>query len=290
MSRSRSGCAWHAPRWPASAAETDSGQHASGPLPADAREAAAAHAICLNAINFGSGWWPTIRKRPGHSGYETMAAGVRERFSDRGPWSAVELVCATPRSIASVLGQDSAHPLMVRCVVALADVGAHVLRDFDGSFAAVVDAARGSVSGLTGILAGWVAFADSARYRGRAVPLFKRAQLAAADAHSAGLLAGADSARLTAFADNLVPHVLRIDGLLVLDPELRRRIDAEQLLEPGSPQEVELRACAVHAVELLCDALDRRLQPSQIDKLLWNRGAQARYKAVPRPRCRTTAY
>ena len=49
-------------------------------------EAAAAFAICLNAINFGSGWWPTIRKRPGLSGYGTMAAGVEDRFAGAGPW------------------------------------------------------------------------------------------------------------------------------------------------------------------------------------------------------------
>ncbi|HEU4944204.1 MAG TPA: hypothetical protein VFT10_03495, partial [Solirubrobacterales bacterium] len=39
------------------------------------RELRAAFVLCLDAINFGSGWWPTIRKRPGHSGYFTIAAG-----------------------------------------------------------------------------------------------------------------------------------------------------------------------------------------------------------------------
>ena len=34
------------------------------------------------------------------------------------------------------------------------------------------------------------------------------------------------SHRLTLFADNLVPHVLRIDGVLVFDPDLVQRIDA----------------------------------------------------------------
>ena len=55
------------------------------------REARAAFVLCLDAINFGSGWWPTIRKRPGHSGYFTIAAGLTERFRDSGAWSAAEL-------------------------------------------------------------------------------------------------------------------------------------------------------------------------------------------------------
>jgi hypothetical protein len=34
---------------------------------------------------------PTIRKRPGHSGYATMAAGVTDRFAQDGPWTVDEL-------------------------------------------------------------------------------------------------------------------------------------------------------------------------------------------------------
>ncbi len=30
-------------------------------------EDTARYVLCLTAINFGSGWWPTIRKRPGMS-------------------------------------------------------------------------------------------------------------------------------------------------------------------------------------------------------------------------------
>lgn len=60
----------------------------AGPAPPDPathfaegdREACIAFVVCLDAINFGSGWWPTIRKRPGHSGYFTIAAGLTERF------------------------------------------------------------------------------------------------------------------------------------------------------------------------------------------------------------------
>ena len=56
------------------------------------------------------------------------------------------------------------------------------------------------------------------------------------------------------FADNLVPHVLRLDGVLWFDPELVARIERGELIEHGSPEEVEIRACAVHAVELLVAA------------------------------------
>ena len=52
------------------------------------RAATLAHVLTLSAVNFGSGWFPHLRKRPGLSGYFTLAAGLCERFEARGPWSA----------------------------------------------------------------------------------------------------------------------------------------------------------------------------------------------------------
>jgi hypothetical protein len=250
-------------------------------------EAAAAFAICMNAINFGSGWWPTIRKRPGKSGYATMEAGVREQFDSVGPWSADELVAMDGPMIAGVVGQDPEHPLMALFAAALRDVGERLLGEHRGRFLGVVEGA-GSIPALAGVLAGWDAFADTSLYEDREVPFFKRAQLAAADLHRAGIADLPGIEQLTAFADNLVPHVLRVDGVLQLDPGLTARIEAEELLLHGSPEEVEMRACTVQAIELLAAACN--LSPAEIDSALWNRGGEPRYKAIPRPRSRNTAY
>jgi Potential Queuosine, Q, salvage protein family len=254
---------------------------------ADDPETAAAWAICMNAINFGSGWWPTIRKRPGLSGYGTMAAGVTDRFVADGPWTIDELRAMDATTIAEVVGQDPEHPLMPQFAAAHRDVGNHIGTDHGGRFLGPATAAD-SIPALAGTFATWDSFADLSHYDGRKVPFYKRAQLAAADLHRAGVadLPGLD--RLTAFADNLVPHVLRVDGILHLDPDLAAHIEAEELLEHGSPEEVELRACAVHCVELL--AAISPLTPAGIDSVLWNRGRNPRYKSRPRPRSRSTAY
>ena len=257
------------------------------------REARTAFVICLDAINFGSGWWPTIRKRPGRSGYFTVAAGLTDRFRAAGPWTAAELGQLDAAAIALVLDQDPTHPLMADFAAALRDVGAHVEDDHDGSFVAVLDSAAGSAPTLADLLAGWRAFADVSIYEEREVPFFKRAQIAAADIARAGLAELRDLDRLTAFADNLVPHVLRVDGVLRLDPALTARIEAGELLVHGSPEEVELRAAAVHSIELLTAAraaAGQPLIPAEIDAALWTRGRGGRYKAVPRPRSRNTAY
>jgi hypothetical protein len=54
-------------------------------------EAVAAYMLALDTINFGSGWFPTLRKRPGASGYVTIAWALADHFRVAGPWSGDEL-------------------------------------------------------------------------------------------------------------------------------------------------------------------------------------------------------
>jgi Potential Queuosine, Q, salvage protein family len=258
-------------------------------LTAGTREIQAAFWLTLDAINFGSGWFPTLRKRPGASGYATVAAGVRDRFTTAGPWGAARLTGIGSRAVAEALGQDPDHELMALFAASLRDLGGHVESEHAGRFAAVADAAGSSAVALAELLGGWSSFADSSRYGDLDVPFFKRAQIAAADLHRAGIVQFADLPRLTMFADNLVPHVLRLDGVLRFDPALVARIDGQELIVHGSSEEVEIRACAVHAVELLAVARPGSCA-AEIDQLLWDRGGRPRYKAVPRHRSRCTAY
>jgi hypothetical protein len=256
---------------------------------AERRERLAARWLTLGAINFGSGWFPTLRKRQGMSGARTIAAALWERFDAAGCWSASALEEIEPGEVAAVLGQDPRHELMALYAASLRDLGAHVRREHGGRFAAVVDAAGGSAVSLSRLLGGWASFADEARFDELRLPFLKRAQLAAADLHRAGAAAFGDLPRLTMFADNLVPHVLRLDGVLSYSPALLERIGRGELLEHGCAEEVEIRACAVHAVERLVGAGAGGCA-ARVDEALWNRGQLPRYKAVPRHRCRCTAY
>jgi hypothetical protein len=257
-------------------------------LLAGTREELAAFWLTLDAINFGSGWFPTLRKRRGRSGYFTVAAGVEKRFKQHGPWTAHALARIGAAEIAHSLGQQTGHELMQLFAVSLRDLGWRVAHEYDGRFAAVVDRAGASAVELVRTLAGWRCFADASEYDGVRVPFLKRAQIAAADLALARVADFDDLARLTMFADNLVPHVLRLDGVLVFEPGLVARIERGEPIEHGSSEEVEIRACAVHAVERLA-ALTNRPAPD-LDRLLWKRGQQARYKARPRHRSRSTAY
>lgn len=253
------------------------------------REDLAAFWLTLDAVNFGSGWFPTLRKRQGRSGYATIAAGIMDRFARRGPWSADHLRGIGTDEIASALGQDPGHELMELFARSLRDLGAHIADQHEGRFSVLVDSAGGRAVALVHQLADWDCFVDCSVYDGVTIPFLKRAQLGAADLHRAGVAGFEDLDRLTMFADNLVPHVLRLDGVLAFEPWLVERIDRGELIEHGSGAEVEIRACALHAVELIVARLPGA-RAADVDQLLWMRGQAARYKASPRHRSRSTAY
>ena len=248
-----------------------------------------AYVVTLDAINFGSGYFPKLRKRPGCSGYFTVAWSLKDAFEAHGPLSAAQLQQLDQAACTALFGQAdtdaSIDELMGLFAQALRDLGAYLKRRFGGSFAELVAAADGLAERLVELLVEMPFYRD--------VGFLKRAQLTAADLVVAGVASLRDLDRLTIFADNLVPHVLRLDGVLEYDAGLVARIEREELIPAGSPEEAEIRACALHAVELLAMALRQRGEPvsaMQLDYVLWNRGQQPAYKARPRHRTRTVYY
>ena len=256
--------------------------------------------LALDAINFGSGWFPVLAKRPGHSGYHTVAAGLADRVRNRG-LTVPDLRGVDRVGMAAMTGQEPdgpVQPLLDQFVASWRELGRLLDEEADGSALAFVAAADGSAAQLVASLVErHPLYDDAPAHGGQPVPLHKRAQITAADLHHAfdgeGPGRFTDLDRLTLFADNLVPHVLRVDGVLTYADDVAARIETGVLLRPGEPAEVEIRAVTVHAVERLVDrirATGRSVTAMELDGLLWHRGASRRYKAEPRHRCRTTAY
>jgi hypothetical protein len=243
----------------------------------------AMYTLALDTINFGSGWFPTLRKRRDPatgrtvSGYFTVAWNLADHVRVHGVWSPAQLRALRTEEVAAILGQPADHELMALYAQALRDLGRFL---GERSALDVVAAAGGSAERLAAMLAGGMALYHDAGF-------YKRAQIVPNDLQLAGVARFDDLDRLTIFADNLVPHVLRCDGVLVYDPVLAARIDAEQVLSTGR-EEREIRACAVHACELLSQRLG--VPPRVLDMWLWTRGQAPALKARPRHRCRSVYY
>lgn len=256
--------------------------------------------LTLDAINFGSGYFPHLQKRGKLSGYFTVASWLRDRFQANGALSPETLRSMTMEDCAETFGQDLHDPvrseLMSLFAQALNDLGTFV-ESFDGSFLRVVEAAGKSSERLAMSVSKMPLFRDVATYHGSEVPFFKRAQITVADLAIRFGFQGAgeftDLDRLTIFADNVVPNVLRVDGVLEYSPALAERIDRGELLPAGSDEEIEIRAAAVYTAELLVALLRRRdvtITAMMLDYVLWNRGRAPKYKASPRHRTRSVYY
>ncbi len=237
-------------------------------------EAVAAYVLTLDAVNFGSGWFDEL---PG-LGYASVARALAQRWRADGGWDAAGLGAVRREEVGELLGQPSSHPLIGHYAEALRELGGWL---GERTALAVVRACEPSAQALAAALAdGMPLWRDTG--------FLKRAQIAPSDLALAGVARFDDLDRLTAFADNVLPQVLRHHGVLVVDDALTERIARGEALAAGSPEERELRACAVHACELLAPRLG--LTPRELDNVLWTQGQDPAYAATPPHRTRTTFY
>jgi hypothetical protein len=189
-------------------------------------------------------------------------------------------------------------PLFEQRLQNVHEVGRVLLERYDGQFANAVEQANHSAVRLVLLLAEqFSSFHDVARYRGHEVHFLKRAQICVADLNGSfggkGYGSFTDLDQLTAFADYKVPQVLRHFGILEYHPSLAARINEQDLIAPGSEEEIELRAATVWACELLrrqmAHSTGNTIIATEVDNRLWHIG-QNIPEMKPYHRVRTIYY
>jgi Potential Queuosine, Q, salvage protein family len=242
------------------------------------------YVLMLDTINFGSGWFPTLRKRERDgkpvSGYFTVSWALADHVRAHGPPTSTWLSQVSTVEIAEILGQEPANELMSLYAQALRSLGRFLAPPRVRRALDLVAEADGSAVRVAGMLAKEMAMFNDYGF-------YKRAQILANDLALAGVAEFADLDRLTIFADNLVPHVLRCDGVLIYDKALAEHIDGGGRLTLGGAER-EIRACALHACELISQRTG--MPARKIDTWLWTRGQSPEYKSRPRHRCRNIFY
>lgn len=255
--------------------------------------------LVLDALNFC--FWPTSNGEKWSvlgpngerlTGYYALSFRLRQLAEDFPDFfSSSFLSRVKPEEIWEFLGPI---PLSAWRAKALHEVGALLTRF--GSASQFFSQAKNSAQKLVELVTSHLPmFRDAALYRGKWVPFYKRAQILVADLW--GTFGGKgfgefhDLSWLTAFADYKLPQILWDCGALRLAPCLSRRVLAGEIIPRGSPEEVELRAATVVAVEELVGLLRRQgrdILPFQVDWLLWN--LSQRGLSVPHHRTLTWAY
>ncbi|MFN7954279.1 MAG: queuosine salvage family protein [bacterium] len=261
-----------------------------------------AYVFLVDAVNFcfwGEPRWQLRWRGRWLDGYWALAAALTRAVARMPALLDADLLAGLePRLFASIFRGRGELPLVEARWRNVRELG-RVLRDrWDGRATRLVDAAGGSAPALARLVAeSFSSFDDVALHDGREVRFFKRAQILVADLWGAfgGERWGAfrDIDQLTAFADYKLPQVLRAWGILRYAPALAARVGRRVLLAPGSPEEVEIRAATIWAVELLREALAARgsnVTSTQVDWILWDAGQRSTPRTKPYHRTRTIYY
>jgi len=269
------------------------------------KEETVAYMLVLDSLNFcfwpslGSLRWEIHDELGRLSGYYALAAALKRAVESGMPITEAECLAELSLDqLKQILGGQGVLQLLEDRLKILHELG-HVLReDFGGKAHHLVETAQGSAVTLTRLLAEKLSsFRDTATHQNHKVFFYKRAQIFAADLHGAfgakdwGDFADID--QLTAFADYKLPQVLRQLGILRYTRSLAQKVDQKILLESGGPEEVEIRANTIWAVELIRQELDRIgkvLRAFEIDHILWHLGQEAVFKKKPYHRTVTIFY
>lgn len=191
-------------------------------------------------------------------------------------------------------------PLLSERLRLLRDLGKGVVGNFGGSFSEVLKRANYNAADLVRLIVKSFpeVFDDHANYNGNRVNFYKRAQLVSAhicELEGLGLLSHAMTGfnELTAFADYKVPQLMRRFGILEYSDELAQKVDSQMLIEPGSDEEIEIRAATVWANELATREVKKRIPDAngaKVDGVLWFKGQDRSLADKPYHRTRTIWY
>ncbi|KAL8476956.1 hypothetical protein ACS0TY_029306 [Phlomoides rotata] len=216
--------------------------------------------------------------------YDHLAAGLKEvLLNDKSAFDADRLQKYTGPELRKMLKWPRPLPLEDERVRLLHEVGFELERSFDGKASRLVESCEKSAAKLVDLITShFPGFRDHTVYKGHQVFLYKRAQIFASDVWGAFKGQGYgelnDIESVTMFADYIVPAVLQQLGVLKYSPSLSRAIESNAEISSGSEEEVELRACTVHAVEELRDFINNRYGKQvlsvELDLWLWAFGVR----------------
>lgn len=259
----------------------------------------------LTALNF-SFWadnnepaWEVSLNGEAVSGYWALSCALKQAYERGVPLTDAKFLASIDRNkLKSILGGVGPIPLLDERVHVLQEIGQTLEDLYLGKFSYIIEDARGSAVRLANIVASqFSTFKDVATYNDREVVFLKRAQILGADLWGAfrGESFGAfeDIDRLTIFADYRLPQVLRAMGVLVYSDSLSERIANLEEFDISSPEEIEIRAATIQAVEAIKSAAAARgvhCTALALDWWLWNLSQKTRYRPEPHHRVRTIFY
>jgi len=234
-----------------------------------------------------------------YSGYWGLAACLRRAVDEGVPICDAGFLRKMDReSIQHLFRGRGSIPLMEERLNNLREAGEVLLHRWGGHIIHLLEeSGQDAVRTVHQIVESFPSFRDESSYNGKKVYFWKRAQLFVSDVHQS--FSGRDWGaferldKLTAFADYKLPQVLRELKIISYEKGLEERVDNLSFIDAGSPEENEIRAATVWAVEQLKSEFHRqgrKVDSPWVDNWLWNLGQRSEFRKRPYHRCRTIYY
>lgn len=200
------------------------------------------------------------------TGYWSMVAAVNRALDEGIPFTTPSFWCSqefTPQLLAHIFRSktDVPAPMLKERFEVLKEAG-RVLKEAEvASFEEIIERCGHSAMALVAwVTSNLQSFNDQFIYKSvHRVQIFKRAQILVADIWAcfggSGLGEFRDIGEITMFADYRVPQILHVLGAISYSPELARKIDRREYLPSGSDDEIEIRGCSIHSVEVIVDEI-----------------------------------
>lgn len=255
----------------------------------------------FNALNFC--YWPEPRWRVHNSkltnGAEAMFTSLNRAIEESRPiFDANYLQEIEIQAVQDIFRGEGKIPLFEERVNIIREVGRVLKNYYDGQVSNLLESCNFDAMGLVGkIITQFPSFDDRAKYKGRDIYFYKRAQLAAADiswtfnGKSFGNICNLD--KLTAFADYKIPQILRHLGILEYHTDLAAKVDNKLELSAGSQEEIEIRSGQIVAIEKMRNTLNKlgqNINSVDLDYWLWIKGQENTKDIKPYHRTITTKY
>ncbi|KAK9670276.1 hypothetical protein RND81_13G190900 [Saponaria officinalis] len=216
--------------------------------------------------------------------YDHLALGLKRALEhDKSALDADRLQKYTGLELQKMLKWPRPLPLEDERIRLLHEVGRVLERNFEGKASKLVQSCGKSAANLVDLVARhFPGFRDHTVYKGHQIFLYKRAQIFVADLWGAfkgqGYGEFNDITSITIFADYIVPAVLHHLGVLNYSSSLDNIVESNKEIGSGTEEEVELRACSIHAVEKMRDLFrlksGKQVMSLELDLWLWSYGIQ----------------
>ena len=189
-------------------------------------------------------------------------------------------------------------PLFKERLKILRENGKILIEKFEGKVSNLLKEGKSDALRILNLITkNFPSFNDFAIYKGCKVFFHKKAQLFIRDANEVLKRIGFEGLKnvdqITAFGDYKIPWILRKFGILEYSPELAKKIDNRIEIKAGSEEEIEIRANAIWAIELMKREIQKKIpkiSAPDIDSWLWLKSQQKSPDDKPYHLTRTIFY